>query len=90
MEVVSYNNLNSVARFMDLSTICGFFWIRKLSMDVHGCLWHPFLSVDFLREQPGNIAYRVCIQRYFFRSVPLLEVPLYTILPSRTLTSLCS
>ena len=30
------------------------FWIRKLSMDVYGCLWYPFLSVDFLREQPGN------------------------------------
>ena len=23
-------------------------------MDVYGCLWYPFLSVDFLREQPGN------------------------------------
>ena len=45
----------SVARFMDLSTICGFLDKKNvyeylwMSMDV-------YLSVDFLREQPGNTA----------------------------------
>ena len=46
----------SVARFMDLSTICGFLDKKNvyeylwMSMDVYGILF----CLDFLREQPGN------------------------------------
>ena len=47
----------SVARFMDLSTVCGFL-DEKLSMDVYGCFLREQPGhdtvMDFLREQPGH------------------------------------